>query len=234
MSRGRPCEERLQRRLEALDRLGAIGSDVVAHAERLGAVLGILERIRRRCSGRAASRNGHARRPAHPPPWRRRWRNRCRRRGRARRRGSGSCPRSRAGRARRRRNRPPRPPPPSPIGASRAGPAVLALLPDGERDDLLVGGQLAGERAIGVEHEGGAVEDQLVLAADLVEIDQRQAALGHARGRDVEPLLGLAAPIGRAVRARAASRRRSRQGTRPRRRSRCPRRSECRCGCRGN
>ena len=42
------------------------------------------------------------------------------------------------------------------------------------------------ERAVGIEHEGGAVEDQLVLAADLVEIDERQAGLGDARDGELE------------------------------------------------
>src|SRR5262249_38501393 len=39
-----------------------------------------------------------------------------------------------------------------------------------------------------------------VLAAHLVEIDQRQPRLDHARHRDVEAMGGLVAPIRRAVR----------------------------------
>jgi hypothetical protein len=38
------------------------------------------------------------------------------------------------------------------------------------------------------------------LPADLVEVDERQPAFRDPRDRDAEPLVGLAAPIGRAVR----------------------------------
>ena len=41
------------------------------------------------------------------------------------------------------------------------------------------------EAAVGVERERAAVEDELVLAADHVEIDEREAALDHPRDRDV-------------------------------------------------
>ena len=57
-----------------------------------------------------------------------------------------------------------------------------------------------GKAAIGVEHEGGALEDEFVLATKLVEIDHRQAALDDAGDGDVEPLLDHAAAEGRAVR----------------------------------
>ncbi len=60
--------------------------------------------------------------------------------------------------------------------------------------------KLEGERAVGIEAERTAVEHDLVLSADGVEIDQRQAALDHARDRDVEPHLRLVAMVGRAVR----------------------------------
>ncbi len=79
-------------------------------------------------------------------------------------------------------------------------PAGLALLPRGQRHRLGIGGHLRHQRAIGVQHEGSAVEDQFVLAADLVEVDERQSGLRHPRGRDVEALLRLAAPIGRTIR----------------------------------
>ena len=39
--------------------------------------------------------------------------------------------------------------------------------------------------------EGGAVEDQLVLAADLVDIEERQAALGDARHGELDALVVL-------------------------------------------
>lgn len=53
---------------------------------------------------------------------------------------------------------------------------------------------------IGIQRERRAVEDQLVLAANLVQIDQRQPALGDPRHHDGQPEIGLVAGIGRAVR----------------------------------
>ena len=64
---------------------------------------------------------------------------------------------------------------------------------------LLPGRHLHGEAAVGVEHERGAVEHQFVLAADLVDVDQRQARLGHARHGDVHAQIGLGPVEGRAV-----------------------------------
>ena len=58
---------------------------------------------------------------------------------------------------------------------------------------------LESQRAVAVESEGAAVEDQLVLAAALVDIDERQARLDHAGERHLLADLGLALPIGRAV-----------------------------------
>jgi hypothetical protein len=70
-----------------------------------------------------------------------------------------------------------------------------------QRDDaLLEGGQLRRDRKIGVERERRAVEHQFVLPADLVEINQRQAALGDAGDRDRQPEIVFVARIGRAVR----------------------------------
>ena len=63
-------------------------------------------------------------------------------------------------------------------------------------------GNCDGERAIGVEREGGAVEDEFVLAADLVQIDQRQPAL-DARAR----------PRSAGVRPACRANRASRSGT---------------------
>ena len=76
----------------------------------------------------------------------------------------------------------------------RSAPAPL-----GERDRLLPGGKLRGETAVGIEHEGGAVEDELVLAADLVEIEKWQAGLGDARLGLVQAHVGLGPVEGRAV-----------------------------------
>ncbi len=79
-------------------------------------------------------------------------------------------------------------------------PAVGALGPVQRDDALLEGGQLRRDRKIGVERERRAVEHQFVLSADLVEIDQRQAALGDASDRDRQPEIVLVARVGRAVR----------------------------------
>ena len=80
-----------------------------------------------------------------------------------------------------------------------AAPAALALLPGGERDAFGELRHLEGQRAVAVEAEGAAVEDQLVLAAALVDIDERQAGLDHAGKRHLLAHIGLALPIGRAV-----------------------------------
>ncbi len=70
-----------------------------------------------------------------------------------------------------------------------------------QRDDALFEcGQLRRDRKIGVERKRRAVEHQFVLPADLVEIDQRQTALGDAGDRDRQPQIVLVARIGRAVR----------------------------------
>ena len=80
-----------------------------------------------------------------------------------------------------------------------AAPAVAGTLPAHRRHLFAKRRKLERQRAVGVQPERGAVEDELVLAADLVDIDDRQVAFGHARDRDVEPDIVLVAPIGRAV-----------------------------------
>ena len=84
-------------------------------------------------------------------------------------------------------------------GRGLANPVAVAALKNNGADAFRKRRQLAGERTIGVECEGAAVKHQLVLSADLIEIDQRQAAFDHARDRNRHPLVVLAAPIGRAV-----------------------------------
>ena len=64
-----------------------------------------------------------------------------------------------------------------------AAPALVAPLPHGARDHRPEGGKLDGEAAVGVQRERRAFEHDLVLPADHVEIDQRQAALDHPRRR---------------------------------------------------
>ena len=70
--------------------------------------------------------------------------------------------------------------------ARRADPAIPLAGPAGDGDTFLPGRHLQGQRAVGVEREGTAIEHQLVLAAQLVQIDQRQAGFDDARGGDVE------------------------------------------------
>ena len=72
--------------------------------------------------------------------------------------------------------------------------------PELDRRDLFgKGGELGLERAIGAQREGGAVIDDLVLAADLIEIDEGQAALDHALDAELHAHVGLAGLIGRTV-----------------------------------
>ena len=76
--------------------------------------------------------------------------------------------------------------------------AAVAAELDG-RDLLAERGELGLERAVGAERERAAVVDHLVLAADLVEIDQRQAALDHAVDGELHAHVGLADLVGRGV-----------------------------------
>ena len=69
----------------------------------------------------------------------------------------------------------------------------------GEQQRLLEGRGLGAEAVVGAEHEGGAVEDQLVLPAHLVGVDQRQAGLTDERDGSVEAGVPLVALEGRAV-----------------------------------
>ena len=59
---------------------------------------------------------------------------------------------------------------------------------------------MRGDGQIGVERERGAVEHQFILPADLVQINQRQPALGDAGNRDRKPEIVLVARVRRAVR----------------------------------
>ena len=58
---------------------------------------------------------------------------------------------------------------------------------------------LAFSDAVGAQRERAAVVDHLVLSADLVEIDQRQAALDHAVDGELHAHVGLADLVGRGV-----------------------------------
>ena len=60
--------------------------------------------------------------------------------------------------------------------------------------------QLGRDEQIGVERKRSTIEHKFVLAADLIEINQRQSAFGDARHRDRQPQIALFARVGRAVR----------------------------------
>ena len=80
-----------------------------------------------------------------------------------------------------------------------AAPTLIGPLPDSARHHGAKGWQLNGEAAIGVERERGSLEHDLVLPAEHVEIDERQAALDHPRHGHVLANRKLVALIGRGV-----------------------------------
>ncbi len=55
------------------------------------------------------------------------------------------------------------------------------------------------QRSVGVDDEAATVEDQIVLAAHLVDVDQRRVHFGRAAYREVEARVGLAFLVWRAV-----------------------------------
>ena len=57
-------------------------------------------------------------------------------------------------------------------------------------------GSASRDRLVGIEDKAGAVEHQLVLAAQLVEIDQRQAGFVDARRRQLSRTSSLPASKG--------------------------------------
>ena len=69
----------------------------------------------------------------------------------------------------------------------------------GKRQRLDEAGRLRHQAAIGVQRERAAIEHQLVLAADLVDVEQRQAGLGDACHGQLQPLVLLAVLERRAV-----------------------------------
>ena len=77
--------------------------------------------------------------------------------------------------------------------------SLCSTLPNRLRDHGRKSWKLERARAIGIEAEGRAIEDKLVLAAALIEINERQFALGNTRGCDRKPLVCLAAPVRRTV-----------------------------------
>ncbi len=71
--------------------------------------------------------------------------------------------------------------------------------PLGERQRRREPRRLGDQPAIGVERERGAIEHQLVLAADEVEVDQRQAGFRHPCHGKLHPVVLLAGLEGRRI-----------------------------------
>src|SRR6202045_3575886 len=76
---------------------------------------------------------------------------------------------------------------------------LCSTLPNRLRDLGRKSRKLERARAIGIQSKGRAIEDKLVLAAELIEINERQCALGNPRDGDRKPLARLAAPVRRTV-----------------------------------
>src|ERR1019366_2367783 len=68
-----------------------------------------------------------------------------------------------------------------PVDADKA---FCATLPNRLANHFRKSRKLECKRAIGIKAEGSAIEDKLVLAAKLIEIDERQFALDNPRDRD--------------------------------------------------
>ena len=80
-----------------------------------------------------------------------------------------------------------------------AGPAVIPAYPFGHGqmlDELL---RSRDQTAVGIQREGTTIEDQLILPADLVHIDQRQFSFGHTCHRMVHAHIDLVSLIGAAI-----------------------------------
>ncbi len=84
-------------------------------------------------------------------------------------------------------------------GRLAASPFAVDAFPLRQRHRFRKGRQLTGEFGIGVQDERGAIEDEFVLPPDLIEVDERQPALGDACRRNAEAFIRLAAPVRRAI-----------------------------------
>src|SRR5579875_1401727 len=78
--------------------------------------------------------------------------------------------------------------------------ALGPALPNRPGDHRREGGQLKGERAIGIEAKRCPIEDKLILPAQLIEIEERQFAFNDPRNGNRKPLIRLAAMVGRTIR----------------------------------
>src|SRR5581483_3233914 len=81
-----------------------------------------------------------------------------------------------------------------------AAPLPVNAKPVRRHDRFLEFMQLEADRAVGIHRKRSTVKYEFILAADLIQINERQTAFDDAIERDVETLLGLATPIRRAIR----------------------------------
>jgi hypothetical protein len=72
--------------------------------------------------------------------------------------------------------------------ARRADQAIALAPPFGQHNAFLEHRQQLDQRAVWVQHEGGAVEDDLVLPAHLAKEDEGQAGFNDARNRQRQAL----------------------------------------------
>jgi hypothetical protein len=86
------------------------------------------------------------------------------------------------------------------IGPVVAIPALFAAPPGRHRDLVLELAHLEGQLAVGIEGKRRAVEDEFVLAAKLVGVEDRQVAFDHLADDHLVADVDLAAIIGRTVR----------------------------------
>src|SRR6185436_19676744 len=86
-----------------------------------------------------------------------------------------------------------------PVGAARAAELPLDALPARHRQRLAPERQDVRERSIAIHDKRSAVEDELVLATDLIDVHQRQARLRRAKTRELEALAELLDLEGRAI-----------------------------------
>ena len=112
------------------------------------------------------------------------------------------------------------------VGLARhAAPASRSALPIGDQQRFVPVAQLHDALAVGVDDEGRAVEHQLVLAADAVEIGDRKRRLQRAAANQPIALVVLVELVGAAVGHQQHLGARPRRDARRRSPARCPRRS---------
>ena len=85
------------------------------------------------------------------------------------------------------------------LRAIGANPAVRLALPDRRRNLLFPVGKLPSDLPARVDDKGGAVEDELILPANAIEIRKRQAGIGNAALGQREPHIVLVDLIGAAI-----------------------------------